>query len=87
MGLALFKYMGIYFKQETPTGSIDGSNTAFELSTPPVNAEGVQVYVDGLLKPLTPGSLGFTISGTTVTLGTAPVAGQHVYVCYPSTEE
>lgn len=87
MGLALFKYVGIYFKQETPTGSINGSNTAFELSTLPVNPESTMVFVDGLLKPLTPGSLGYTISGTTITLGTAPVVGQSVYVWYPSTEE
>lgn len=62
--------------QETPSGSVNGSNLVFTLAFTPDDSEGVEVYLDGLLET------DYSISGTTITFTTAPVAGQTVRVFY-----
>ena len=58
------------FTQSTPTGSINGENVTFVLSTTPSS---VEVYLDGLLMTDT---VDFTRSGTTITFVTPPATGQ-----------
>lgn len=65
--------------QETPSGSVNGSNAAFTLAFTPDDSAGVRVYVNGLIqKPTTH----YTISSTTITFVTAPAVGQDLLVEY-----
>jgi hypothetical protein len=57
----------------------NGSTTAFTLSQAPFNTGHVQVFQDGLLLTIT---TDYTISGTTLTMITAPVLGQTLLVIY-----
>lgn len=67
------------FNNETPSGSINGSNTAFTLSAAPEEADGVLVFLDGLkLKKTTD----YSISGTTLTMVVAPAIAQELTVHY-----
>jgi hypothetical protein len=65
-------------RQEAATGVVDGSNTVFTLSLPPLNAASTVVLVDGTVEP---GS-GWSLAGNQVTFTTAPAPGQQVYVWY-----
>lgn len=66
--------------RETPSGSVNGSNTAFVLANTP--ASGMeQVYLNGILQE--PGSGNdYTISTNTITYLTAPVTGDRLRVSY-----
>jgi hypothetical protein len=64
--------------EETPTGSINGSNTAFTIANTPV-AGSVRVYVNGLREKAT---TNFTVSGSTITMVTAPSTGDVLVVEY-----
>jgi hypothetical protein len=65
-------------RQETPAGVTNGVNTNFVLSTTPVDANNVEVFLDGLIVPSTLWSL----AGMTITFVTAPSFGQDVYASY-----
>lgn len=66
--------------RETPSGSINGSNTSFSLANTPV-AGTEQVFLNGLLQE--PGSGNdYTISGATITYLTAPLTGEKIVVSY-----
>lgn len=67
------------FVQETPTGTVDGVNTDFVLSSTPANNNVVKVFLNGLRQRLTDD---YTISGDTITFGSAPTTGEIVYVDY-----
>lgn len=68
-----------FWKQETPSGTINGSNKAFTLSQTPLENDVVEVYLDGLRQvPV----IDYTISTTTITFVTAPALGQSVFVQY-----
>jgi hypothetical protein len=55
---------------ETPSGTVDGANTSFTLANTPVSGT-LQLYRDGQL--LKGGSADYSLSGTTITMTTAPV--------------
>lgn len=65
--------------QEVPSGTVNGSNTAFTISTAPREVDAVQVFIDGIRQRKT---TDYSISGTTITFVTAPVTDQYVYVEY-----
>lgn len=67
--------------QEVPSGSVNGSNTTFTLSQTPTANKAVSFYLDGLLLRQGAG-LDYTISGASVTIYTAPSAGQKPFVIY-----
>lgn len=67
--------------QETPSGTVNGSNVTFTLANTPAASSPVLVFLDGILQ-LLGGGEDYTISGTTITFVTAPVAGQNVRVQY-----
>lgn len=69
-----------FVTNETPAGSVNGSNTVFTLANTPV-AGTVQVYLNGLLQDVGGGN-DYTISGTSITFGTAPLTGEKVRVHY-----
>lgn len=65
---------------ETPSGTVNGSNTAFTLSqTPFDSSDSVQVFLNGIKRDRV---TEWTISGTTITFVTAPALGQSVRVNY-----
>lgn len=69
---------GNFSINETPSGAINGSNTAFTTGNTPV-AGTVQVFLNGLLQTATDD---YTISGSTITYATAPIAGDVLRVTY-----
>jgi hypothetical protein len=61
------------------SGAINGSNTVFTLSGTPTPAGSLLFVVNGLV------SFGYTLSGATVTLATAPHAGAILNAIYQIT--
>lgn len=66
--------------RETPSGSVNGSNTAFVLANTPI-AGSESVYLNGILQDPGAGN-DYTISGGTVTFADAPTVGDKVRVSY-----
>ncbi len=65
---------------ETPSGTINGSNADFTIANTPTSGT-VRVYLNGL-RVLAGSGDGYTISGTTITMTTAPVSGDTLRVDY-----
>ena len=68
-----------FVEDETPTGTIDGSNTSFTLAGTPAPTNSLEVRVNGMVMTLTED---YTLSGDTLTLGTAPPTGSILRVDY-----
>lgn len=71
-----------FSNNETPSGTINGSNTTFTLANTPVSGQ-EQVFVNGIKQ--TPGSsFSYQISGVTITFntGSIPQSGDQVLVSY-----
>lgn len=66
--------------RETPSGSVNGSNTSFTLANTPT-AGSEHVYLNGILQEPGAGN-DYTISGGTITYLTAPVTGDKIRVSY-----
>ena len=74
------KFLKKFFVDETPSGTVNGSNTAFTLSQTPFDTDdSVQVFLDGVGQPRV---TDYTISGSTVTFVVAPANAQIVRVNY-----
>lgn len=67
--------------QEAPTGTVDGVNATFSLSTPPTANANVLLWLDGIVQYQGIG-LDYTISGTTITMATPPVSPQTLWSFY-----
>ncbi|HXB12868.1 MAG TPA: hypothetical protein VNZ45_12850 [Bacteroidia bacterium] len=68
-----------FVTRETPSGTLNGSNTAFTLAnTPVVGSE--SLYLNGLLQE--PGGNDYTISGTSITMAIAPQSTDRLRVNY-----
>lgn len=65
----------------TPTGSVDGVNVTFTIPSTPVATAAVLLYLDGILLEQGGGE-DYTISGTTITMNTAPALGQSLKAVY-----
>lgn len=69
-----------YVVRESPTGSVNGSNTTFSLAYTPVSGA-ESVFLNGILQE--PGSGNdYTISTDTITFADAPVSGDRIRVSY-----
>lgn len=66
--------------RETPSGTINGSTTVFTLAFTPV-AGTEEVYLNGILQDAGAGN-DYTISGTSITMLAAPLAGDKLRVNY-----
>ena len=64
---------------ETPTGSIDGSNKDFTLANTPAT-HSLQVFLNGMYQ--TPGGEDYTLSGLTITFVSAPLTGSILRAFY-----
>lgn len=67
------RFLKDFSVKETPSGTINGSNTAFTLAQTPNENEAVQLFLDGLY--LVEG-VDYTLSGTSITMTTAPAVAQ-----------
>ena len=66
--------------EETPTGTVNGTNTEFTLANTPSPASSLQFVVNGQV--LTSGGEDFTLATATVTTVTAPPTGSVIRVWY-----
>ena len=66
--------------RETPTGLVNGANTAYTLANTPI-AGSEEVFLNGILQEPGAGN-DYTISGTGMTYLTAPVTGDKIRVNY-----
>lgn len=69
-----------FVTEETPSGTINGSNTAFTLANTPT-AGTVRVYLNGVRQKSGAGN-DYTITTNTITFTTAPVSGDVIIVDY-----
>lgn len=69
-----------FIDKEVPTGSINGSNTAFTLANTPI-AGSEHIYLNGVLQE-SGGGNDYTISGANITMTTAPLTGEKLRVTY-----
>jgi hypothetical protein len=66
--------------RETPSGTVNGSNTAFTLANTPI-AGTEEVYLNGVQQEPGAGN-DYTISGTAITYLSAPLTGDKIRVSY-----
>ena len=66
--------------RETPTGAVNGANTAYTIANTPI-AGTEHVFLNGILQEPGAGN-DYTISGTAITYLTAPVTGDKIRVSY-----
>lgn len=69
-----------FVTRETPSGSINGSNTSFTLANTPISGTEM-LYLNGILLVVGSGN-DYTISGATITMQYAPVTGDVLRACY-----
>lgn len=70
--------------QETPTGAINGTNTAYTLATSPT-ADSELMFLNGVMLERVDTSADITnysISGTDITMGDPPTSGDSFLACY-----
>ncbi|MDZ4785574.1 MAG: hypothetical protein SGJ02_05800 [bacterium] len=72
---------GNFVTRETPSGAINGSNTAFALAFAPSPVASERVFLNGVLQAPGGGN-DYTISGTAITYLTAPSSGETIVVTY-----
>ena len=68
-----------FIDEEVPSGSINGSNTDFDLAYTPITGS-VHLYLNG--QRLSVGNGDYSISGTTITYSIAPPPGSYHFVDY-----
>jgi hypothetical protein len=73
------QFQAMFVTSETPTGTVNGSNTAFSLANTPIGF--VHVYLNGLLLEVGAGN-DYTISGANITMLYAPLTGSKLRVSY-----
>lgn len=71
--------VAIFVDEETPTGTINGSNKVFSTAVAPSPGSSTYVFLDGQL--MTP-TVDYSLSGGTITFVTAPIVGQVILVSY-----
>jgi hypothetical protein len=69
-----------FVDNEVPSGTINGSNTAFTLANTPI-AGSVKLYLNGVRQEAGAGN-DYTISGATITMLDAPLAGDKLLADY-----
>lgn len=69
-----------FVTRETPTGTINGSNTSFSLANTPISGS-ESIFLNGVLQDSGAGN-DYTISGSTITMLSAPLSGDKIRVNY-----
>ena len=71
---------GTFSDAETPSGTINGSNTSFTLAHTPSPAAGLQLYKNG--QQLIAGGADYTLATATITMTSAPATGDVLIAFY-----
>lgn len=79
MGRLDARFLKKFQVDETPSGTVNGSNVTFTLANTPHESESVDVFVDGLKMR---SGVDYTFTGVTITFTTAPALGQSIEVNY-----
>jgi hypothetical protein len=79
MALQKAKWIENIWRQEVPTGTVNGVNDEFTLATVPTYASSLQVFLNGLIQRQ---GVDYGIIGDTITFTDAPALGQRVYAIY-----
>jgi hypothetical protein len=75
------KIVPLFADDETPSGTVNGSNVTFTLAHTPNPSASLQLFVNGQL--MTPGATeDFTLSTATITFATAPDTGSNIRAWY-----
>ena len=69
-----------FVDKEVPSGTINGSNTAFSLANTPISGS-EHLYLNGVLMESGSGN-DYTISGASITMATAPLTGEKMRATY-----
>lgn len=69
-----------FVKRETPSGTINGTNTTFTLANTPITGM-EEVFLNGVLQDVG-GTNDYTISAATITFTSAPITGDKIRVNY-----
>lgn len=69
------------YQNETPSGTVNGSNTTFTLAASPSPAASLHLTVNGALQQEGAGN-DFTLSGNTITFNNAPLTGSIILATY-----
>ena len=69
-----------YVDNETPSGSVNGSNTAFTIASTPVSGS-VELYRNGIRLKSGAGN-DYTVSGVNITMNQAPESGDALLTDY-----
>lgn len=79
MSLLEAKNLKRFFIEEVPSGTVNGSNTAFTLSQEPLEGDALWLFLDGIkLKKTTH----YSVSGVNITMVDAPALGQFLEAQY-----
>ena len=73
------KWLRNIFVQETPSGTVNGSNVTFTVTNNPIFTSAHLLFVNGLVYKQ---SVHYTISGNTITFTIAPAAGSSLLSVY-----
>lgn len=73
------RFLQKFWVNEVPSGTVNGSNTAFTITQIPSEDEAIILSVNGLIQQLT---TDYSISGNTITFVTAPATASSVRVSY-----
>lgn len=79
MALVNGKWFRNLFVQQTLTGTVNGSNTVFTTSNPPIFTSAILVFINGVY--MIPG-VHYSVSGNTVTFTNPPQPGQILAAAY-----
>lgn len=81
LGLASSTTNAVFVDAETPTGTLNGTNTTFTLANPPSPGGSLTLYRNGLIQS---NNIDFTLSGTAITFnaGSIPQAGDILQAYY-----
>ena len=78
--ITVAKLLGIEISNETPTGTINGTNTVFTLAHTPSPAATLKVFLNGAFQ--TAGGEDYTLVTNTITFINAPLSGSVLRVFY-----
>lgn len=73
------KYLLDFFEQVVPSGTVNGSNTAFTIAQAPMESANLLVFKNGLLQKQ---GTDYTFSGTTITFAVAPATASELIAYY-----
>ena len=78
--LQVLYHLQNFVTEETPSGSINGSNTSFTIANTPT-AGTVKLYLNGVRQKSGAGN-DYTITTNTITMTTAPISGDVLIANY-----